>query len=244
MKQKLISDSLISRDDTTEWLVTYADLMTLLLVFFVLLYSLKAFEQEKFKSAVETIKEQINADVALTGVMELMEIPDSLDTMITIEDVTGLRSLEKSIVKDINEFIREKNQADNIATSVRENKIVVRIKGKALFKSGSADLNQTAVPIFNEIMKIIFDYPRYKVNIKGHTDNVPISTARYPSNWELSAIRATTVLKHLVEKGIDPKRLTATGYGDIMPLVPNNSDKNRAINRRVEFVLEKTAEKR
>ncbi|MFO7749771.1 MAG: flagellar motor protein MotB [Desulfobacteraceae bacterium] len=244
MKQTLTSDSLISRNDTTEWLVTYADLMTLLLVFFVLLYSLKSFEQEKFKSAVETIREQINADVSLTGVMELMEIPDSLDTRITIEDVTGLRSIEKSIVKDINAFIRNKDQADNIATSLLENKIVVRIKGKALFKSGSADLNQNAVPIFNEIMKIIFDYPRYKVNIKGHTDNVPISTARYPSNWELSAIRATTVLKHLVERGIDPKRLTATGYGDIMPLVPNNSDKNRAINRRVEFVLEKTTKQR
>ncbi|MFO7886082.1 MAG: OmpA family protein [Desulfobacteraceae bacterium] len=241
MKQSKISESLVSKDDTADWLVTYADLMTLLLVFFVLLYSLKSFEQEKFKSAVETIKTQMEKNVTLTGLMELMEIPESFDSKITIEDVTGLHSLEKTIVDDINKFIQKKDHEQNIGVSVLENKIIVRVKGKALFQSGSADLNPNAVPIFDEIVKLIFDYPLYNINIKGHTDNIPISTEKFPSNWELSAIRATTVLKYFIKRGIRPERLTATGYGEIMPLVPNTSPGNRAINRRVEFVLEKTA---
>ena len=85
------------------------------------------------------------------------------------------------------------------------------------------------------------EYPEYTINIKGHTDDIPIATERFPSNWELSAVRATTVLKYLIGKGISARRLTATGYGDSDPLVPNTSDRNRAVNRRVEFVLEKKA---
>ncbi|MEA1967018.1 MAG: OmpA family protein, partial [Thermodesulfobacteriota bacterium] len=181
------------------------------------------------------------------GLMELMEIPESFDTKITIEDITGLHSLkesiEESIIKDINNFINKKSHSGNISATVLDDKLIVRIKGKAIFKSGSASLNSSAIPIFNEIIKIVFEYPEYNINIKGHTDNIPISTDRYPSNWELSAIRATTVLKYLIKKGIRPERLTATGYGEIMPLVPNSNEKNRATNRRVEFVLEKATKK-
>jgi len=83
------------------------------------------------------------------------------------------------------------------------------------------------------------DYSEYSVNIKGHTDDRPILTKEFPSNWELSSIRATTVLKYLIQGGIDPGRLTATGYSDLLPLVANDTPENRAINRRVEFVLEK-----
>jgi len=100
-------------------------------------------------------------------------------------------------------------------------------------------LNPSAIPIFDDLIDILFDYPDYNINIKGHTDNIPISTEIFPSNWELSAIRATTVLKYVISRGVNPDRLTATGYGDVMPLLPNTSEENRTQNRRVEFVLEK-----
>ncbi|MFQ5717156.1 MAG: flagellar motor protein MotB [Nitrospinales bacterium] len=77
------------------------------------------------------------------------------------------------------------------------------------------------------------------MNIQGHTDDVPVATERFPTNWELSAARATAVLRFFIDKGIEPKRLTATGYADIFPLFSNDTEQGRAQNRRVEFVLEK-----
>jgi chemotaxis protein MotB len=120
--------------------------------------------------------------------------------------------------------------------------LVIQIRGQVLFPSGSATLSREAESIMDQIARIVSRYTEYMVNIKGHTDNVPISTAKFDSNWELSALRATSVLKYFIKRGINPLRLTATGYADILPLVPNNSDENRSRNRRVEFVLEKKPE--
>jgi len=239
MRDNTYNDTFITYDDDATWLVTYADLMTILLVFFVLLYTLEFFAKEEYRHAVETIKVQIEEDANLIGLMELLEIPETVDTQITIEDITGLHSREKSLFDNITRFARSSSQRQNISTRILDGKIIVSIKGKALFNSGSASLNNTAISIFDEIIKILYDYPEYNINIKGHTDDTPISTPIFPSNWELSAVRATTVLKYLVSKNINPQRLTATGYGAVMPLVPNTSDENKAQNRRVEFVLEK-----
>jgi len=239
MRDNTYNNTFITYDDDAPWLVTYADLMTIMLVFFVLLYTLSFFEKEKYKRTIETIKIRVESNENLIGLMELMEIPESVDTQITIEDITGLRSRDKSLFENITKFGRSSRQNKNISTRILDGKIIVSIKGKALFNSGSASLNSTAVSIFDEIILILTDYPEYNINIKGHTDNSPISTAIFPSNWELSAVRATTVLKYLISKGVRPQRLTATGYGEIMPLVPNTSEENKAQNRRVEFVLEK-----
>lgn len=239
MRDNTYNSTFITYDDEATWLVTYADLMTILLVFFVLLYTLAFYEKENYRRAIETIKVEMKANENLIGLMELMEIPETMDTQITIEDITGLYSRDKSLFKKITKFARASNQKQNISTRILDGKVIVSVKGKALFNSGSASLNSTAVSIFDEIIQILDDYPEYNINIKGHTDNIPISTDIFPSNWELSAVRATTVLKYLVSKGVNPKRLTATGFGEIMPLVPNNSESNRAKNRRVEFVLEK-----
>jgi len=238
MKKTGIADMLISNDEETGWLVTYADLVTLLLVFFVLLYSLSSIKQEKFMSAINSIKAQLSANAPLTGLSHLFKIQDSTKQKISIEDITGLRPRQNAIIEDIRDSIIKDGK--NISLHTVNNKIVITINGKVLFNSGSATLNKNALPILDKIARLLFEYPEYNINIKGHTDNVPISTKQFPSNWDLSAIRATTVLKYLIQKGIKPERLTATGYGDVMPLVPNTSAENRAINRRVEFVQEKT----
>ena len=239
MARRTIADSLVSTDDELGWLVTYADLMTLLLVFFVLLFSLSSLDKEKYKSAMELIKIKISEDANMISLLELMEVPDSIDTKITIEDITGLHSREDNLLRDINKYVVNKENNDTIQTYVLEGKIIVRINGQTLFDSGSADLKLSALPILDRIAEVVFDYPEYTINIKGYTDDIPITTERFPSNWELSAIRATTVLKNLIQKGIKPERLTATGYAEMEPLLPNTSEINRATNRRVEFVLEK-----
>ena len=174
--------------------------------------------------------------------LDLTGSPGKSNKRVVLEDLTGLRSRKQEMLNDINKFIEKRDMEENINVSVFGGKITVRIKGKVLFESGDAELNDEAKPILNEIARIVSEFPEYNVNIKGHTDNVPISTKQFPSNWELSAIRSTTVLKYLIEKGIHASRLTATGYGELLPLIPNTSEENRAINRRVEFELEKKSD--
>jgi len=239
MRDNTYHNTFITYDDDATWLVTYADLMTLLLVFFVLLYTLTSVERNQYSKAIDSVKIRIENSEELIGLMDLVNIPELLDTRITLEDITGLKSREKSLFEDLSRFARSSSEKEFLSTRIQDGKIIVNINGKALFGSGSASLNPSAAPVIDDLVDILYDYPDYTVNIKGHTDDLPISTEFFPSNWELSAIRATTVLKYLISRGLLPDRLTATGYGDSMPLLPNTSEENRAQNRRVEFVLEK-----
>lgn len=226
-------------EDATGWMTTFADLMTLLLVFFVLLYSISSFNLQKFTIAFKSININLGNMNQPTGIMPLEDIPGLLNTKLTIEELTGLRKRIDSIYEELEQFIEGKNLGENIDLQYVEGKIIIMIQGHVLFPSGSAELNKNAIPVLDEIADLVSGYPEYTVNIKGHTDDVPISTSQFPSNWELSAIRATSVLKHMIHSGISAERLTATGYGEVLPLVPNTTKENRAINRRVEFVLEK-----
>ena len=239
MRDNTYNNTFITYDDDATWLVTYADLMTLLLVFFVLLYTLTSFERNQYSKAVDSIKIKVESSEELIGLMDLVKIPELLDTRITLEDITGLKSREKSLFEDLTRFTRSSSEKEFLSTRIQDGRIIVNINGKALFGSGSASLNPSAAPVIDDLVDVLYEYPEYGINIKGHTDDLPISTEIFPSNWELSAIRATTVLKYLISRGLLPDRLTATGYGDAMPLLPNTSEENRAQNRRVEFVLEK-----
>jgi chemotaxis protein MotB len=116
------------------------------------------------------------------------------------------------------------------------------VDGQTLFDSGDSQLSYEAEFIFNKLIDIFNRYPEYSISIQGHTDNIPINTVKYPSNWELSAIRATTALRYFLAAGFRPERMTATGYADSIPLVRNDTPENRAINRRAEFVLQKDPE--
>jgi chemotaxis protein MotB len=228
-----------NNDEKEAWIVTYADLMTLLLVFFVLLYSISSLNMEKFKHAIESIQASLGETNPRVGLMDLINVPEANDQNYVLEDLTGLRSREQEILNSLNSFIEGQNSSENILVHAKDGKVIIEMRGQVLFTSGSAVFNDSAAPILDEIANIIQAYTEYNVNIKGHTDDIPISTPQFPSNWELSAVRATTVLQYLISKRVNPFRLTATGYGELLPLVPNDTSENRATNRRVEFVLEK-----
>ncbi|MBF0469452.1 MAG: OmpA family protein [Desulfamplus sp.] len=238
-RESKISESLISNDDDAGWLVTYADLVTLLLVFFVLLYSISSIEQVKFLSALKTIKSQIEANSFFSQYIDMFDFPDYGNQLISIEERTGLMSRQDSLIRDVNKFITQNNDSNKLTTFVRMGKIIIRLDGNYVFEPGSAQINKGFIPLLQSLLDIMYEYPDYVLNIKGHTDDAHISTDQYPSNWELSSARAMEVLKYLVRNGVPPERLTATGYGSTMPLVSNSSAENREKNRRVEFVLEK-----
>ena len=207
------------------WRITYSDMATLLLTFFILYYSIAAQNLGKFKEAILEESDQN---------LGLLELIDSTKIKTSLQHLTGFKS--NNILNDINNFATDEN---NLGITQKHSKIVIRIPGKSLFQPASAVLERKGWPILEEAAGIFKKYPHYKVHIQGHTDDDPISTEKFPTNWELSATRATAVLRFFMDKGLNPRRLTATGYADTFPLKSNTTTQGRAANRRVEFVLEK-----
>ena len=214
-------------NDSKQWLTTYADMVTLLLTFFVMLLAISNVDKERFENVMSSIQFTLGASVApggRTGRIDLhstqrrnLSPPSGQDT--------------EPLLKDLQKMVKDKDINDAVEVSSRFGKIILRIKGQVLFDSAESELKEAAQPILGNIANLIRDYPSYRLHISGHTDNLPINTDKFNNNWDLSALRATSVLRFLLGKGIRASRLTATGYADTDPLAPNTSDENRARNR-------------
>ena len=216
-------------ENLERWLLTYADLITLLLAFFIVMYSMSKVDAKRFGRMQEAL-----AGVLKGGTVAIKK-GDQMGAL------PGKGVLEVGHLKSLGEKVQESVQklGDNklISTEMTERGLVIHIMESALFREGSADLEPKAVATLDLVAKEIGDIPNH-VRIEGHTDNKPINTARFPSNWELSSARATEVVKYLVNShGVKPDRISALGYGEYRPLVANNGDEGRAKNRRVDIVV-------
>ncbi len=215
------------------WMVTYGDLMSLLLTFFVLIVSFSSIELIKFQKALGSLKGALGILPKQQSVIFQKEpiIPQLSDYK--------ERRIRKAAA-ELQELIKQQGIADKVKLEVTDKGILVRINTPILFELGKADLKPEAFPILNKIIDMTRDWPN-EIRIEGHTDDLPIHTEKFPSNWELSTARALSVLKYFLRKGhIEPERLSAVGYGEYHPLVPNTSPQNRAKNRRVEIYIEST----
>jgi chemotaxis protein MotB len=228
-------EQIAQSDARSGWLMTYADLVTLILVFFVLLFSISKMSLGKLTDTLKSMEITVGTESPNTRLFDVIDT-SSLAQRKTLDRFTGMR--EADVFKEIRSLIRRRKLNDTVEAEMREGKIVLMIEGKILFNSGSSDLLSEAAYILGDILQILKENPQYDVDIQGHTDNIPIHTSKFASNWELSALRATTVLRYLIEEGISERRLTATGFADLRPLAGNNTPEGRQKNRRVEFVLE------
>lgn len=222
-------------DDGKEWLVTYADMVTLLLTFFIMMLSLARLDTERFEQIVTSIQYSLGANVAPGGRIGRIDAHDT--KRMSLSELTGQET--EPILQDIREVTNKKNLDDVIEVIDQGDKVILRVKGQVLFDSGSSDINQGAGVVLKAIAEVVERNPGWRLDVKGHTDSRPINSPKFASNWELSSLRATAVLRYLIEQGVSPTRLTATGYADTQRLVPDSSEENMARNRRVEFVLEK-----
>lgn len=246
MSQKRGRNSLKTAMDEEEvpaWLMTYADMMTLLLVFFILLFSLSTFNKKKYDSALSSIQIALNS----AGVSKISQedmkhslrgkqiVPEENQEEGLDEDTLQATEQRTKVIADM---VKASNLSSDVAVSSKDGKIFIRVKGNSMFPSGSDELSWESEQIFDVLLRVFQRYPQYKINIGGHTDNMPIRTKKFPTNWELSALRATATLRYLLDADLSPQRMTATGYAASMPLTSNNTAENREKNRRVEFVLE------
>ena len=206
------------------WMATFADMMSLLLTFFILMYAIAS------QNTSRIMTEVLGTETKSLGVLDLI---DKISVQKSLQELTGLNN--PNILDDMDDIAED----SAMAVDTNEAKVVVRVPGANLFKPGQADLQLSGRPVLDGVIAVIRKYPDYKIHIQGHTDDDPISTERFPTNWELSAARATAVLRYFFDKGVEPEKMTATGYADTFPLASNDTDQGRTLNRRVEFVLEK-----
>jgi chemotaxis protein MotB len=225
-------------EDGERWLITYADMITLLMAFFLMMYSMSVLNIAKFRDLAISVRSELGT-AAVTGGVSVMSGSGAESGEPQIAPDAGKQDLINAMGK-MNEFIKEQGLQSEVQATIDERGLVFTIMtDKALFSRGEARLKETTARVIAEIGKLIKDMPN-PVVVEGHTCDLPIKTAEFPSNWELSTARATNVLRFLREHvGIDKQRLSASGYGDSRPKVPNTNEANRAKNRRVEIVVVK-----
>ncbi|MNX74372.1 Motility protein B [compost metagenome] len=230
------------------WLLTYADLITLLLVFFVVLYALSQVDLAKYEKLKESLSKSMGASSALidlkgAGHRENTLLDGGKGVLPHEEVIVMPEQLElERLSKDVEQMAAEAGLAEELETTLTPEGLVVSISNAGFFMSGDAGLRPKAVPTLDRIARML-KTSGHTLRIEGHTDNTPISTARYPSNWELSAVRATNLVRFLIERhSYDPRRLSAAGYGEYYPKVPNDTEAHRAQNRRVDIVVLRAAQ--
>lgn len=218
------------------WLLTYADMITLLMAFFIMLYSMSILNLNKFRQIAVSIR---------SGFAGLMEGQGR-----SMMGTSGQFSIKPSPIEGESvgvpwravEYIQTAIQEEHLDKLVKlradERGLVVSlVADKVIFEKGQVDLTPSAVRILGVIADTLKRAPN-QVLVEGHTCDLPIASSRYPSNWHLSSVRAANVVCYFIEeKHISAKRFTAAGYADSRPLVPNSNNTNRALNRRVDIVL-------
>ncbi|MBT3703120.1 MAG: flagellar motor protein MotB [Alphaproteobacteria bacterium] len=206
-----------------DWLVTYADAITILMAFFVMMFSISEPSPEKFDEVAGGILEELEGKNAAKAEALLV------------------------IAAEMQETVDNFEENDSASMDSSDKGMTFNFKSNSMFKGGSAVVVPEAEASLDHVAQMVslMGITNYSVEVEGHTDDVPIKTKQFPSNWELSAARAAAVVRWLISRGVDPERLRAVGYGDTKPLSPNLNDEgegikeNREENRRIVIKIER-----
>jgi len=240
-----------------EWMTTFADLMSLLLTFFILLLSFANMDVIKFRDAQGSLKNAfgVQFDDTIRGEQrtKAASIVDLLyktkDSVVNLElEIRQSQGAVKSMIqarmqsnediyKKLQSIVRDQNLGDQVVVENTSRGVIITVNGQLFFYSGSSVLREESFPLLDSITNVVAEFP-YKLTIEGHTDNTQIKTSEFPSNWELSTGRAISAVKYILSSGkIDPEKLGAGGYSDTRPIAQNDTPEGRRINRRIEFVF-------
>ncbi|MEE8577083.1 MAG: flagellar motor protein MotB [candidate division Zixibacteria bacterium] len=215
-------------ENLDRWLLTYADLITLLLAFFVVMYSMSQVDAKKFGQMSEALNGILRGGPSI--------LKGEMDSRKTGHGLLNIGDL-KMIQTKVEERFKSIERNNEINTEISERGLIVHVMESALFSAGSADLQPRSREVLDLVSELILPLPNH-IRVEGHTDDRPIRTAVYPTNWELASARATSVVRYFIENhDIRPSRISALGYGKFRPIRPNNTTENRASNRRVDIVV-------
>ena len=259
------------KENGERWLLTYSDLITLLMIFFVVLYSMSKVDAQKFQAVAESLNKALGGGTPAKIEMAKSPVGPSLfqtgtpssratvpgkgtdpnntaytdpaksaaNTNAGQGNIDAEKMSIDAIKAKLDKFAADNGIQSTLVTSIEERGLVVSIQETLLFESGSADITARARDILEKISTVLAAAPN-QIKVEGHTDNLPIHTPQFPSNWELSVIRATNIVQILQRDGISPTLLSATGYGEYRPISSNNTDAGRAKNRRIDLIILRT----
>ncbi len=231
-------------ENLERWLVSYADFITLLFAFFVVMYAISQVDNKKLGNLVDSMAIAFKRtdpipEVGKPKIVQGPPQPSARPIFISqkqARDVAEQRSFER-VQEKVKAALKRAGLDGAVRMKTDGRGLVLSLESSVFFNSGSADLRPEAVQVVDGIASALVETPN-PLRVEGHTDNVPIQSARFPSNWELSTARATTILhRFLSPAGIPPERLSAGGYGEYRPVAGNETPDGRARNRRVDVVL-------
>ncbi|WP_339227311.1 flagellar motor protein MotS [Oceanobacillus sp. FSL K6-2867] len=236
---------------TPKWMVTYSDMVTLILVFFILLFSMSQIDLNKFKAISESFQNRMILDFSSSAIP--MDNPaeqinhEEIGEQLTEHELPSITddALEQgyeedplnSLLEDVEAYLNENDLNEVITANRTERGVVLVLQDSIFFETGEADILEEGEPFLQEIGYLLMEIPN-EVKVEGHTDSRPVSSFRYPSNWELSGGRASSVVRYLIKQfNIDESRFSIAGYGDTRPIMPNDTESNMRENRRVEIII-------
>ncbi|MEC2342846.1 flagellar motor protein MotB [Paenibacillus barengoltzii] len=233
------------------WLLPYSDLMTLMLALFIVLYGMSTVDAMKFQEMSEAFKSVLTGGTSVldqnamisnnkTSLSEIETPKSTQDGLMTKKNELKRQEQQnlESLKKQLDTYIKENGLTDDLETKLNQSQLMITISDKALFASGEAVVKPEARQLAKAISNMLQQFPDYEVIVSGHTDNVPISTYEFPSNWDLSSVRALNFMKILLlNTNLDPKKFSAIGYGEYHPVASNDTAAGRAQNRRVEVSI-------
>lgn len=214
------------------WLLTYADMITLLMIFFIIMYSMSIVDAKKFASLAQSLNGVLDSGNSImkdsTGI-----VPDA-PPMQTYKSVES-QQLD-DVVEKVSSLIKDSELGAELSVVKASTGITIRVKDNLLFDSGSARIRPESFQTLDTIVALISKLNN-RIRIEGYTDNVPISSVEFHSNWELASQRAINVATFFASHGVAPERLSAESFGEFRPLVPNTDSESRKKNRRVDIVI-------
>ncbi len=236
------------------WLVSYADFITLLFAVFVTLYAMSQSDKKKAEEVMQSIQQSFGMVQPGAPSPKMNVIPSQQANIIPaikpeISIAPGSRSARsqaktraeekdfRQIKSTIEAYLVKQGAQSKVALTITRRGLIVSLKEAGFFESGQAQIKPNAYELINTISEVVTQYNN-PLRLEGHTDNVPISTSQFPTNWELSTARATNGLKYLLKNfDVDPDKISATGYAEFRPLADNATPEGRAKNRRVDLVM-------
>lgn len=244
-------------ENLERWLVSYADFITLLFAFFVVMYSISQVNQAKYRVLSDSLVNAFkNAPTSVTPVSSKMQIDAtgkgqaSSAQAVALKQTVIIRKNDpaqearqkqqaermKGIAKDILKVVEALMKDGQVKVSQSAHGIAIEINASLLFASGQASLEASSIKALKAVGKVLAEVPN-DIQVEGFTDNTPINTLAFPSNWELSSARASSVVRLFAESGVPPERLVVVGYGEFRPVDTNSTPDGRARNRRVTVMI-------